>query len=111
MIVATGKVSINGNAKLVNPNSGDSFAIIAGGGVSINGNSTVQGWIYTHSVTNSDSFSGNGNATITGGIAADIISVNGNMTLIYKKPADALDLPGATAAPAQFGQISWRRVK
>ncbi|MGD0111773.1 MAG: hypothetical protein ABSD48_07895 [Armatimonadota bacterium] len=111
MIVATGTVTINGNAKLVNPNSSDSFAIVAGGGVTINGNSTIQGWIYTHNVSNSDSFSGNGNATVTGGIAADVISVNGNFTLTYKQPSNSLDLPGAAAAPAQFGEISWRRVK
>lgn len=113
LIVATGKVTINGNAGLVNPNGDDSFAIIAGGGVKINGNSSIQGWIYTHSadIDNPDSFSGNGNATITGGIAADIISVNGNFKLIYQKPSDALDLPGSAAAPAQFAAISWRRVK
>ncbi len=113
VIIATGTVTINGNAGLVNPNSGDSFAIIAGGGVKINGNCSIQGWIYTHSasVSSPDSFSGNGNATIVGGIAADVISVNGNLNVTYKKPSDALDLPGGAAAPAQFGEISWRRVK
>jgi type II secretory pathway pseudopilin PulG len=111
VIVATGQVTINGNAGLVNPNGGDAFAIIAGGGVKINGNSTVQGWIYTHDVDiqKPDGFSGNGNATIVGGIAADVIRVNGNLKVTYQKPSSGLDLPGSTGL-IQPTPRSWREI-
>jgi hypothetical protein len=111
VIVATGQVTINGNAGLVNPNGGDAFAIIAGGGVKINGNSTIQGWIYTHDVNiqRPDGFSGNGNATIVGGIAADVIRVNGNLKVTYQKPSGGLDLPGSTGL-IQPTPGSWREI-
>jgi cytoskeletal protein CcmA (bactofilin family) len=113
MIVASGKVTLNGNARLVNPNGGDSFAVVAGKGVKMNGNFTIEGWIYTHSadIASPDTFSGNGNATITGGIAADVVTVNGNFNVIYKRPSGDVDLPGSAAAPAQFDAVSWRRVR
>jgi cytoskeletal protein CcmA (bactofilin family)/Tfp pilus assembly protein PilV len=111
VIVATGTVTINGNAGLVNPNGGDAFAIIAGGGVKINGNSSIQGWIYTHSanISSPDSFSGNGNATIVGGIAADVIKVNGNLNVTYQKPSSGLDLPGSTGL-IQPTPRSWQEI-
>ncbi len=109
VIVCSGQVTINGNAGLVNPAS-DEFAIVSAGGVRINGNCTIRGWIYTHNLSLTASFSGNGNATVTGGVAADVINKsNGNLTISYREPT--VELPGAEAAPAQFDAVSWRRVR
>jgi cytoskeletal protein CcmA (bactofilin family) len=106
-IVVAGQARINGNVRLVSPS--DAFAIVASGGVRVNGNCTIDGWIYTHNVDVPGQFQGNGNATINGGVVADVLSVNGNITVHYGEPT--VELPGEAGAPAQFDAFSWRRVR
>jgi len=109
IIVATGTVTINGNATLENPAT-DEFAVMSARGVRINGTCTIQGWIYAHNVTVTADFTGNGNATIVGGIAADIVSKsNGTLNITYKEPT--VDLPGGQYSPSQLDAVSWRRVR
>ena len=107
VIVVTGDVHINGNATIQQP--GDEFAIITCGSVRINGNCSVEGWIYAHNMDVPGLFEGNGNAHIVGGVAADVISCNGNMTIEYNSPT--VDLPGSSSAPSQFDGICWQRVR
>jgi Tfp pilus assembly protein PilX len=108
VVVASGRITINGQATLVNPAT-DSFALISPTSVRINGGAKVDGWIYSHSVTNDATFTGTGTSTMVGGIAADIIKNNGTCTVTFKTPWG--ELPGAEHAPRQFDAVSWRRVK
>jgi cytoskeletal protein CcmA (bactofilin family) len=107
VIVVTGSVEINANCSLAQ--SGDEFAIVSAGSVRVNGTCTIDGWIYTHNVDVPGAFAGNGNATINGGVIADVLNVNGNLTVHYNTAT--VDLPGNIAAPAQLDAVSWRRVK
>lgn len=109
-IVVTGDVRINSNTVLNLADSDSEFAIVCAGSIRTNGNCTIDGYLYAHNVKDDASFTGNGTANITGGVAADIISkANGNLTVTYRVPT--VELPGATAAPAQFAAVSWRRVR
>jgi hypothetical protein len=108
VVVATGAITINGQATLKNPAT-DSFALISPTSIKISGGATVQGWVYSHSVTNNATFTGTGNSTVTGGIAADIITNSGTCTVTYKVPSG--ELPGANHSPQQFDAVSWRRVR
>jgi len=108
VIVCSGTVHVNGNATLDSLQN-DHMAIIAAGSVCINGTCRIEGFIYTHNVDVPAGFSGNGTADIVGGVAADVINVNGTLTVTYKEPT--VPLPGDSSAPSQFAAISWRRVR
>lgn len=109
VIVASGRITINGNACLENEAT-DAFALISATGIKLNGNCTVEGWVYAHNVAATATIDGNGSAVVTGGLAGDTVDkATGNLTVIYKQ--SDLDLPGGVSAPAQFAAISWRRVK
>ncbi len=107
VIVVDGDAHINGNATVAEED--DEFAIVAAGNVRINGNWRIEGWVYAHNMDVPSTFEGNGNADIVGGVAADIVSCSGNMTVEYREAT--VELPGASTAPAQFQAISWRRVR
>lgn len=107
LIVATGRITVNGNCTLAN---GDSeFALVTSKSVRVNGTCQIDGWIYAHNVDVPGAFGGNGNATVTGGVAADVINCNGNLIIHYDEAT--VELPGATGAPSQLDAVSWRRVK
>jgi cytoskeletal protein CcmA (bactofilin family)/type II secretory pathway pseudopilin PulG len=108
VIVCTGKVTVNGNATLESLED-DEMAIVAAGSVRCNGNCRIEGFVYTHNLDVPAGFTGNGTADILGGVAADVINVNGTLLLEYREPT--LPLPGDSSAPAQFASISWRRVR
>lgn len=110
VIVVNGDVTINAGTVVDVSSESDEFAIVTNGSVKINGNCTIEGWIYAHNVTSPSSFSGQGGAVVTGGVAADILAkCSGGLTICYK--AATVELPGATSAPAQFAAVSWRRVR
>lgn len=108
LIVCTGNATINGNCTLEDAGA-DEFAIVSAGSVRVNGTCTIEGWVYAHNVLVDSTFTGNGNATIVGGIAADIIKCTGTLDVTFRQAT--VDMPGGAAAPAQFDAISWRRVK
>jgi cytoskeletal protein CcmA (bactofilin family) len=109
VIVVTGNVVVNGGA-VINVKSGSEFAIVTTGSIQTNGNCTINGFLYAHNVSNSADFSGNGTASLTGGVVADVVDkASGNITITYKQPT--VELPGAQGAPPQFAAISWRQVK
>jgi hypothetical protein len=109
VIVASGKITINGNA-LLEDEATDGFALISATGIKLNGDCIVEGWVYAHNVTASATIDGNGSAMVTGGLAGDTVDkATGDLTVVYKE--SDLDLPGGVSAPAQFAAISWRRVK
>lgn len=107
VIVVDGDVHINGNA--TRDGEGDEFAIVSSGTVRVNGNCRIEGWIYTHNADVPGMFSGNGNADIVGGLAADSVTCTGNMDIEYRTPT--VDLPGSSSAPSQFDGVSWRRLR
>jgi len=107
LIVATGCITVNGNCTLAN---GDSeFALATSKSVRVNGTCRIEGWIYAHNVDVPSAFNGNGNADVVGGVAADVINCNGNLTIHYSEAT--VELPGATGSPSQLDALSWRRVK
>jgi cytoskeletal protein CcmA (bactofilin family) len=108
IIVCSGKVTINGSAKLEHSDT-DQLAIVSAGGVKCNGNCDIEGFIYTHNLDVPAGFSGSGTANITGGVVADVVTSTGTINITYEKPTQPL--PGANSDPTQFAAISWRRVR
>ena len=109
VIVVNQDVIVNGGA-VVDVNAGSEFAIVTTGSIRTNGNCTIRGFLYAHNLSANADFTGNGTASITGGVVADIVSkVSGTIDITYRQPT--VELPGAQGAPSQLAAISWRRVR
>jgi cytoskeletal protein CcmA (bactofilin family) len=107
VFVATGTIHVDGNVTLANADS--SFALISTKKIKINGSAEIEGVLYAHNAETPATIDGNGTATITGAVVADLITTNGTLLVTYHTSDQ--DLPGSESSPIQVDVVSWRRVK
>jgi len=111
MIIATGNITINGQASVINPT--DFPAVVStNGDIRINGGASIGGWVYA---MNGD-VRGNGGADgLVGIVASGDIDLNGGYSLVDDADSDAFTWPDkddnddADAVWGQLVLLSWMR--
>jgi len=104
LIVAEGNIKVSGNVTTGDLDH-DAIGLITAKSVKVTGNPTVDGLIYSHSVTQDASATINGNATINGAVVADVVTTNGGIVVRYRDVWGGLPLPGK--GKTQWAQVSW----